>query len=550
MVKKNVECLQPWLYSFFILFSVSSLLQADSAKKGVKEICEPDIMMVFVVDQFAKHHVNGKLNPHLKAGLHTLLTQGISYESAFHPHGLPCTATGHAGLSNGCCAKDHGIVDNEMYDPVTGVIRPSDQGSDKIKSSKMLMVDNLVDQFMVTPRPGKIHHAFSLSLKSRAAIMMGGKRGKVVWFNTEAGEFDSSPAYYQRLPDWLTRFNAKNRISTRQSMIWEPCYPSQSVAYHFDDIDNYDYAVIPKLINRSFFIELEEKSPYELFLKTPFAQQKLLDLAKACIDAHYKTPGQDRILIYVSLSGLDMVGHMFGPDSRECIDMLYYLDHQLDPLIKHVQKITKNKAMFVITGDHGIMPIPELLQKKGLTSAQRIMAKPLIAKMNAEVERKFGVNDVVELYQPPYFSMNKSIFNKLEKEEQKSILKFLKKWLKKQPGFANAWLTKDLEKGSFNKRSLEYNFQQQIYPGRCGDIVCLTNPYVMLTNYDKGTSHATPYAYDTQVPLALYWPGYIDKKQICDVVSMQQLPVTLAHILKIQKPSASMFKPLPGVFGK
>ena len=331
-------------------------------------------------------------------------------------------------------------------------------------------------------------------------------------------------------------------------MVWEPCYSSASAAYQFDEIDNYDYAVIPKLINRPFFIELEEKAPYELFLKTPFAQKKLLDLARCCIDEHYKVPGKDRILIYVSLSGLDLVGHMFGPDSRECIDMLYYLDHQLDPLIKHVQKITKNKALFVLTGDHGIMPIPEILQKKGLASAQRIIAGPLITKMNAEVDFKFGYKNIVASYQPPYFAMNRDIFDAIDKEEQRSILKFLKKWLKQQSGFADVWLTKDLIKGSFNKKSLEYNFQQQIYPGRCGDIICLTNPYVLLTNYEKGTSHTTPYAYDTQVPLTLFWPGQLEKKQIHTFVSMQQLPVTLASLLKIQKPSASRFKQLPGIF--
>ena len=75
-----------------------------------------------------------------------------------------------------------------------------------------------------------------------------------------------------------------------------------------------------------------------------------------------------------------------------------------------------------------------------------------------------------------------------------------------------------------------------------------TYPYVIITNFPTGLSHKTPYEYDTHIPLILYQAGQIEGKKIYQKVWGLQLANTLAQILRVQKPSASTFDALPGIF--
>jgi len=95
--------------------------------------------------------------------------------------------------------------------------------------------------------------------------------------------------------------------------------------------------------------------------------------------------------------------------------------------------------------------------------------------------------------------------------------------------------------------SFENFYKQQLYAGRTGDLICLTQPYCLLTSYPRGTSHSSPYDYDSHVPLVLYQKGRFEKKKINSKVWIPQLPVTLAHILNCERPSASTYKLLPGI---
>src|SRR5258708_31371875 len=91
--------------SLFLFFaSFGSFFYAFSAQK-------PKITIIFVVDQMAYSYIP-KLRSNFQYGFKTLLDNGINYTNAYHPHGMPATATGHTALSTGTFAKDHGIIAN------------------------------------------------------------------------------------------------------------------------------------------------------------------------------------------------------------------------------------------------------------------------------------------------------------------------------------------------------------------------------------------------------------------------------------------------------
>ena len=115
------------------------------------------------------------------------------------------------------------------------------------------------------------------------------------------------------------------------------------------------------------------------------------------------------------------------------------------------------------------------------------------------------------------------------------------------PGIKNVWTFDELEDSTFQPHQLESFYKNQLYAGRSGDIICQPEPYCQITKYPTGTSHMSPYDYDTHVPLIIYQNGRFEKKKVNKKVWMQQLPVTLAHILHVGQPSASPYDQLPGL---
>src|SRR5579863_4613994 len=140
----------------------------------------PRLTVVLVVDQFAHHYMN-KLMPRLKHGLRYLTENGVVYTNAHMPHGQPGTATGHAGLNTGTCAKDHGFVSNSWYENGKKVACDDDfsvnarviapKGTyDFGKSAQRLKVDGLSDQCVLQSEPRSPFVSYSISGKSRSAI--------------------------------------------------------------------------------------------------------------------------------------------------------------------------------------------------------------------------------------------------------------------------------------------------------------------------------------------------------------------------------------------
>ncbi|KKQ32307.1 MAG: hypothetical protein US49_C0010G0007 [candidate division TM6 bacterium GW2011_GWF2_37_49] len=552
------------LISAFLCCFVFNLFSCDENDKK-HCIRTPKLAVVLIVDQFAYHYIS-KVKPFLKYGLKDFLDNGVVFENAYHPHGIPETTPGHHGLCVGTCAKDHGAVANdwvktdgtiEQYvdDPECPMIGAG-QTEDKIgKSNKKTRVDGLSDQFVLKSTNKSHNKVFALSLKSHPAIATACRMGKAVWLDSSAGQFVSSTAYFDKLPEWLIKFNEKHPIQNMYSNVWQTAYPKDSSAYDFLFCDNYEFTAYKEsMIGRSiddFCDNCIKRSSNtdkgECFVKNPQSSQLLLDLAKQCIKANFNKDGNERMLLWVSLSNLDLLTHFYGPDCMEPLDLIYHIDKQIGDFTKFLKKIVNSKDLLVVlTADHGVGPIPEIARKKGHKLACRIMAESLVKKMNDFIKQNFGLEKVVLDYEPTSFRLNREVMQGLGKTKQRDIMLHLTHFLKYQPGIKNAWICEDLRNSTFEPFELENFYKNQIYKNRSGDIICQPEPYCQITKYPTGTSHMTPYDYDTHVPLMIYQKGQFERKNITLKVWIPQLPVTLAKVLGVGKPSASTFEPLPG----
>jgi predicted AlkP superfamily pyrophosphatase or phosphodiesterase len=525
----------------------------------------PNIAVVFVIDQFAYHYL-WKVRPFLKYGLKKLLDKGTVYHDATYPHGMPCTPTGHAALSTGTFGYVHGVPsygwinqDNE-YTLITDDNRPesfvfSKNGLHNYgQSARQLMTDTICDQFALTSEPSNPAYAYAFALKARSSIMLAGRKGKAFWFDEIDGGLTSSKAYFDSIPPWLIKVNRDLRPKDKAQYHWSYFHPRTSKAYNFSQARNYDFTVAGKAAaGQKFTIDASVKQPYEDFLASPFADNLVLAAARRCISQHLNVNEHRhaRMLVFVSLSGFDFSGHLFGPDSVEQLDMLYHLDKQIGKFINSVQATAgRKKCLFALTADHGVMPIPEILNAKGFSLPQRIDGEELAQKLNAEAQRELGVKNIVKHFEAPVFFLDKKIMATLDKDKQDKLLEQLKGVIKSTDGIRDCWTLKDLETTESSIRNkYQVLFSKQVYRGRSGDLFCMTEPYKMLTKYPTGTSHASPYRYDTHVPLAFYQSGIHDTGlQVQQPVSMVQFATTLARLLNCPAPSCARGPILPGLY--
>lgn len=527
----------------------------------------PTVTVVCVIDQLAQHLLD-RHKPFLRGGIKKLLDNGLVYNHTYHPNAQPATATGHAGLSTGTSAYQHGIIANEWYTPdgcrmkacdeacpdKYGVFSPTGTYA-KGKSADSMKAPTLSESCIRNKEP---YTAMSISLKSRAAIPTAGKYGTPVWFDSKAGLFTSSTAFGPRLPVWARAMNhhLKQTLHKQHHTQWHASYPPNHSAYQHVAHSDYRFTGYPySLIDKPRPLRSGRK-PYFLFEQTPQSNKALLTLAELALKNERSRKPDMPIVLWLSLSTLDYVGHYYGPRSKETIDMLYHIDEQLGTFITEIESdYGAENCLWALTADHGILPIPEYLRTEGRASAQRLDASELIADLNRAIYQNFEVKNMIRALLASNMYLDHSKWNLLTAKTQENITLFIKNYLHGMHGIKRVWDSYQMSlemrarmpvNGSIDR---EQWFDNQYYHGRSGDFIIQVEPYSYLTHFPKGTSHDSPYDYDVRVPLILYSPGNpkITPGIITTETSILHLPTTLAHLLEVQRPALAPTQLLPGI---
>jgi len=134
-------------------------------------------------------------------------------------------------------------------------------------------------------------------------------------------------------------------------------------------------------------------------------------------------------------------------------------------------------------------------------------------------------------------------------QKRKALFSTIQDTLLNTTYIKRAWAYEQLKNAVFDLYTPEYKLQQQLYPGRSGNIIFQMAPYCQVSQYSSGTTHETPYDYDTHVPLVMYQKGSVERKIINETVLTLQVAPTIAHLMQVPKPSACTFSILPGIAG-
>lgn len=544
-----------WLCACGLLFVICGYVSAIIER-------QPRCYIIIVVDSCAYHYFQ-KLDPYLREGFRSLINNGVVFTDAQWPYAIPSTGPGHTGLNTGAFAKDHGVVCNAWFDEKgdkvifeedsaenAGVFKPDGGLYDYGRSSRKMMTCGLSDMFVMQSAPEAHTASFSISLKARAAIGTAGAGGKAIWFDERTGCFTSSKAYFDELPEWIVAFNQSAQMATLETFQWDLRYHKNSPAYKYARIDDYiKSSEHESIIGKQLFIDRNSKEPFEMFERTPQASRLIFDLAKECVNEHLSRNHADRLLLWICLSPLDKVAHVFGPESKEAIDMIYHVDHQIRNFMRFMRKkCNRLETLYVLTADHGMAYIPEHLIEQKYPHARRIDAAGLVNELKGIIQKKYGVDLPIRVKAPfVYFG---DVYRQLAEDKQRNILRDAQAFFESQPGIKKAWTNKELDTHQLDLTQIESYYIYQRFPNRSGVLFIQAYPMSQFTKYPTGTSHEAPYEWNTHVPLIIYQRGSLEKKIVTQRVWPIQLPATLAEIMCIPRPTSATLPLLPGILEK
>jgi len=112
------------------------------------------------------------------------------------------------------------------------------------------------------------------------------------------------------------------------------------------------------------------------------------------------------------------------------------------------------------------------------------------------------------------------------------------------PGVRAAFTATDLAAGAVADADVvSRRVAAGYYAGRSADVVVILEPFIVGSS-PGGTTHGTPYSYDTHVPVIFYGPG-IERGAVAEPVSVADIAPTLASVLGITPPSNASGRVLP-----
>ena len=572
------------------------LLQAPYIAAQRKPATRPRLVLVIYADQFRYDYLTRFGPLFVKGGLRRLMNEGASWTNANFDYVPTKTAPGHTAVMTGAPPSVTGIVANEWIErsTATKVTSVGDRSArilggredETSNSPRRLLASTVGDELRIAL--GEQAKVIGISDKPRAAILPAGKRASAAyWLGSRSGNIVSSDYYFKELPEWVTAFNRTRPLDKYFGARWERILPEREYLKRAGP-DSPPWEVIdhaPGFTNAfPHVITGGESRPGRLFYDaldhSPFVNDVIVAMTKRAIE-HEKL-GQDEVtdLLSVSLSGTDHVGHRFGPTSQEVMDTVLRLDRQIAELLDFVDKrVGLKNTLVAFSSDHGVAPLWQYSETKGL-GRTRISNAELMDAIRAAIKTRYGnTRNYIFQYKEGgqnkdaiingnvYFDLDALARDGISLDE---ITRLAGESVSKLPGIAGYYTRSQLEKCRTQSghqtttatRSFLVTFNaarrptppcltdaigsrvlRGFDPERNGDLIIVQKQYYYIGDSDDPTSHATPYRYDTHVPVILMGQR-IKEGRYQRPVSPADIAPTLSWLLGIQAPDRSQARVL------
>ncbi len=499
-------------------------MPAPRAQTPREDAPQVRLVLLIAADQFRPDYLTRFGPP--SDGFRTLTTRGAVFTDAHLEHGVTVTAVGHATMLSGATPAVSGIIDNTWYERATktSVESITDRSVTIVgaassggvgASPRRLLSTTLGDQLKlaspaVTGGATGMPRVIGVSLKDRSAILTAGHAADAAYF-FRGGRFVTSTYYRPDLPAWVEAINAQRIPESYAGKRWV-----------FDGGAR-DY---PAEIGTAL---------YTAVTTSPVGNELVLSMARAALE--HERLGQRGVtdLLSVSFSSNDAVGHRFGPESPEVRDITRHTDRQIQQLLDDVeQRVGLAHTLVAFTTDHGVAPLPEASAALRLPGG-RFDAQTILDAIETALDARFGDATWIERASLPHVYLDHATLA-ARGVDAAEVRRVAADAASRVPHVARIYTRDAILSGAVANDLIASRVTRGYHRDRSGDLHVVLEPLWMTAV--TGTSHGTPYSYDSHIPLLLMGPG-VEPGTYNGRVALNDLAPTLATLLGIEAPSGS-----------
>jgi predicted AlkP superfamily pyrophosphatase or phosphodiesterase len=508
----------------------------------------PRLVIFISIDQMKAEYLEW-YKAEFTGGFKRFLKEGVVFTNADLNYAPSETGPGHASLGTGAYPAHSGILSNEWIDQKSGkeIYSVDDSTAGKVDadgggySPRNLVVTGLGDWWKQASPASRV---ISASIKDRAAILMGGQHPDYAfWYDRKTGHMVTSDYYARHVPDWAKSFNAEDWVQRTMPDAWTKLLPdSVYTKYGPDQMQGEQQTDGSTSFPHSYPGE-KKKS---LLPSGPFGDAMVLDFARSAVRSEKLGQRGVTDLLLLSLSCTDYVGHSYGGNSQEMIDQLIRLDRSLGDFIADMEKTVGAGNVFVaLSADHAAMPLPEYLTTVNHKSARRVLVQkeiyPGIDALDRGLQKELGTTEHIIQSNAflNYAAAMKAHVDSVALEHR------VREGLLRIDGIADVFFRREIINGASRNRPYLGYFRRGYFPLHGNDFLILPCEYCLFTSTTTGTTHGTPYKYDTHVPV-LFWGKDLTYggNKIARAVHTVDIAPTIARYFGVPYPSTVDGKPL------
>jgi len=479
----------------------------------------PKLVVLVTVDQFREDYL-ARFSHQFTGGLARLLAGGARFSNAHHDHAITETAPGHASLLSGRFPRSTGIMMNSIgVEDDDAPLLAGGYGPGA--SPRRFQGTTLVDWMLDADRNTRV---LSVSMKDRGAILpVGRARTNVYWYSID-GRFLTSRYYRRDLPDWVRNFNARGNVARYAGRNWELLLPDS--AYRERDSVSIEmggrhYTFPHKLTDDV----MDAGSDIRI---TPFIDDITVDFALEGVEALGLGRGPGTDVLALSLSATDVIGHNYGPDSREIHDQVLRVDRSIGRFLDSLYTLRDSAGITVVfTSDHGVGSIPELAPDSVQPFPRRVSLRPLMRDLRAKL-REHGVDSQAVALDVNLLLANRNAFR--TDAQRDDIIEWFAERARTVPGVARADRFSALMRDTVTSEVARRWAHQFPWPSNL-ELVFTLDP--LSTWGGNIASHGSPWPYDSQVPIIFAGAG-ITPGHHTQFVRTVDIAPTLARLLNVK----------------
>jgi hypothetical protein len=509
-----------------------------------RQVTSPRLVILMVVDQMRFDYLD-RFATLWTGGLKRLRSDAAIFENAFYPYLNTVTCAGHATIATGAYPATHGIIMNEWLPqgstrrmPCTeepGVTSLSYGGQpDRVGHSAFrLKVPTLADRLR---EMSPLSRVVTLSMKPRSTVMLAGHGGTAVTWFADANSWATSSAFAPGPVPEVAAYVAAHPVEADREVVWTRTLDAG--AYAMQDEVTFER---PRPSWTSQFPHPLTGAPgsspaefYSLWERSPYSDAYLGALTGELV-RKFQLGQRDTVdYLGVSFSGLDYVGHDFGPNSQEVQDTLVRLDRTMGRLFAELDAaVGRDRYIVGLSADHGVAEIPEARKAAGV-DAGRVVNAQVRKVAEAAMVAAYGPGPHVALVE--YTNLYLSETARQRVASNPAALQPLIDAVSTMDGVMRVFSSAGLEHKRASADPIERAAALSYYPGESGDVVIVLKPNWIGTDTST-TTHGSSQPYDQHVPVVLLGAPFKPGRYAMPA-SPADLAPTLGRIIKVDMPGA------------